>query len=102
MTDWALANLHRPITVADLVRQAVQSTRTRDEVEPIESVRQLRDAMVRSGNECVLIEYEHAGHGFHYPSGGRHFDDVIDATALFLLDRIATERPAGPFDHREP
>ncbi|WBB57589.1 alpha/beta hydrolase [Verrucosispora sp. WMMD573] len=29
---------------------------TRDEVEPIDSVRQFRDAMVRSGNECVLIE----------------------------------------------
>ncbi|MFI7550089.1 GlxA family transcriptional regulator [Micromonospora sediminimaris] len=28
VTDWALANLHRPITVADLARQAMQSTRT--------------------------------------------------------------------------
>ena len=62
---------------------------TRDEVEPIDSVRQFRDAMVRSGNECTLLEYEHAEHGFHYPSNSRHFDDVIDATALFLLDRIA-------------
>jgi AraC family transcriptional activator FtrA len=28
VTQWALANLHQPITVADLARQAVQSTRT--------------------------------------------------------------------------
>lgn len=63
---------------------------TRDEVEPIDSVRRFRDAMVRSGNECTLREYEHAGHGFHHPGNGRHFDDVVDATALFLLDRLAT------------
>ncbi|MEG3633890.1 alpha/beta hydrolase [Micromonospora palythoicola] len=63
---------------------------TRDEVEPIDSVRQFRDVMVRSGNECTLVEYDRAGHGFHYPGDGGHFDDVIDATALFLLDRIAT------------
>lgn len=64
---------------------------TRDEVEPIDSARQFRDAMVRSGNECTLLEYEHAEHGFHYPGHSRHFDDVIDAAALFLLDRIATK-----------
>ncbi|GAB3972124.1 alpha/beta hydrolase [Plantactinospora veratri] len=64
---------------------------TRDEVEPIDSVRQFRDAMVRSGNECTLLEYEDAEHGFHYPGDSGHFDDVIDATALFLLDRIATK-----------
>ncbi|MBW6433789.1 DJ-1/PfpI family protein [Actinoplanes hulinensis] len=28
VTQWALANLHQPITVADLARQAMQSTRT--------------------------------------------------------------------------
>ncbi|GIG87878.1 hypothetical protein Pen02_28140 [Plantactinospora endophytica] len=64
---------------------------THDEVEPIDSVRQFRDAMVRSGNECTLLEYEHAEHGFHYPGNSGHFDEVIDATALFLLDRIATK-----------
>ncbi|WP_433319295.1 alpha/beta hydrolase [Micromonospora sp. CA-269861] len=58
-----------------------------DEVEPIGSVRQFRDAMVRAGNQCTLVEYEHAEHGFHYPGASRHFDDVIDATARFLLDR---------------
>ncbi|MER7591272.1 alpha/beta hydrolase [Micromonospora sp. NPDC127501] len=63
---------------------------TRDEVEPIGSARHFRDAMVRAGNECTLLEYEDAEHGFHYPGNGRHFDDVIDATARFLLDRTAT------------
>lgn len=63
---------------------------TRDEVEPIDFVRRFRDAMVHVGNECTLIEYKDAGHGFHYPGSGKHFDEVIDATAQFLLDRIAT------------
>jgi acetyl esterase/lipase len=64
---------------------------TRDEIEPIEGVRRFRDAMVRSGNECTLREYEHAEHGFHYPGNGTHIDDVIDITARFLLDRIAAK-----------
>jgi acetyl esterase/lipase len=62
---------------------------TADEVEPIDHVRRFRDAMVRAGNECTLLEYEHAAHAFHYPGRSGHFDDVIDATARFLLDRIA-------------
>jgi acetyl esterase/lipase len=62
---------------------------THDEVEPIEFVRRFRDAMVRAGNECTLLEYERAEHGFHYPGHSEHFDDVIDATARFLFDRIA-------------
>lgn len=57
---------------------------TRDEVEPIDSARRFRDAMTRAGNECALLEYEDAEHGFHYPGDGGHFDDVIDAAALFL------------------
>ncbi|WBB71228.1 alpha/beta hydrolase [Micromonospora sp. WMMD1128] len=62
----------------------------RDEVEPIEAVRRFRDAMTRSGNECTLVEYAHAEHGFHYPGHGRDFDDVVDATARFLLDRLGS------------
>ncbi|WP_422739996.1 alpha/beta hydrolase [Micromonospora sp. WMMD729] len=63
---------------------------TRDEVEPIDSARRFRDAMTRAGNECALLEYEDAEHGFHYPGTSGHFDDVIDATTLFLLGRFAT------------
>jgi acetyl esterase/lipase len=59
---------------------------TADEVEPIDHVRRFRDAMVQAGNECTLVEYEHARHAFHYPGRSGHFDDVIDATARFLLE----------------
>nr|WP_255517921.1 alpha/beta hydrolase [Kribbella sp. VKM Ac-2566] len=64
---------------------------TRDDVEPIESVRRFRDAMVRSGNECTLLEYEDAEHGFHYPGNSQYFGDVIDTMVRFLLDRIASK-----------
>jgi acetyl esterase len=63
---------------------------TDDEVEPIDCVRRFRDAMVRAGNECTLLEYENGVHGFHYPGDDGHFDEVIDITARFLLDRVAT------------
>ena len=62
---------------------------TDDEVEPIDCVRRFRDAMVRAGNECTLLEYENGVHGFHYPGDDGHFDEVIDVTARFLLDRVA-------------
>lgn len=68
---------------------------TADEVEPIEHVRRFRDAMVQAGNECTLLEYEQAEHGFHYPGHSGHFEDVIDATARFLLDRSH----AGPYGY---
>jgi acetyl esterase/lipase len=61
---------------------------THDEVAPIDTVRRFRDVMVRAGNECVLLEYERAEHAFHYPNPAGHFDEVIDATAEFLLDRL--------------
>ncbi len=65
---------------------------TRDKVEPIDHVRRFRDAMERSGNACTLREYEHAEHGFHYPGEeSTHFDDVIDTTTRFLLDRLAVD-----------
>ena len=64
---------------------------TRDEVAPISQVRRLRDVMVQAGNDCILLEYERAGHAFHYPGAAGHFEDVIDATAGFLLDRLAAD-----------
>jgi acetyl esterase/lipase len=68
---------------------------TSDEVEPIDRVRRFRDIMVHSGNECTLLEYEHVKHGFHYPGNSEHFDDVIDATARFLLDRTTANHTHG-------
>jgi dipeptidyl aminopeptidase/acylaminoacyl peptidase len=64
---------------------------TDDEVAPIDQVRRFRDAMVQAGNDCILLEYERAEHAFHYPGPAGHFDDVIDATADFLLDRLAED-----------
>ncbi|MET7670172.1 alpha/beta hydrolase [Micromonospora luteifusca] len=74
---------------------------TADEVEPIEHVRRFRDAMVQAGNDCTLLEYDHAEHGFHYPGHSGHFDGVIDATARFLLDRIAADHGGRPNPARE-
>jgi acetyl esterase/lipase len=59
---------------------------TADEIEAIDHVRRFRDAMTQAGNECALLEYDGAGHGFHYPGQGGFFDRVIDATARFLRD----------------
>jgi acetyl esterase/lipase len=56
---------------------------TADEVEPIDHVRRFRDAMQRAGNRCTLVEYENAGHAFHY--GDRYLVDVVDTTARFLI-----------------
>jgi acetyl esterase len=65
---------------------------TQDEVAPIDTVRRFRDVMVQAGNDCVLLEYEGAEHSFHFPGPAGHFDDVIDATAEFLLSRLAATR----------
>ena len=62
---------------------------THDEVAPISQVRRFRDGMVQAGNDCVLLEYERARHAFHYPGAAGHFEDVIDASAEFLLGRLA-------------
>jgi acetyl esterase len=68
---------------------------TRDEIAPIDSVRRFRDLMVQAGNVCTLVEYEGAEHAFHYPGKAGHFDDVIDATAGFLLGRLAADAEPG-------
>jgi acetyl esterase/lipase len=65
---------------------------THDEVAPIDHARRFRDAIVQAGNDCILREYERAEHAFHYPGPSGHFDDVVDATAEFLLGRLAGDR----------
>jgi acetyl esterase/lipase len=64
---------------------------THDKVVPIDQARRFRDAMVQAGNDCILREYEGAEHAFHYPGPAGHFHDVVDATADFLLDRLAAD-----------
>jgi acetyl esterase len=82
--DYSPAEFVRPGNPPVLIQHG-----TRDEVAPVGQVRHFRDLMVQAGNDCVLLEYEGAEHAFHYPSPAGHFDDVVDATADFLLDRIA-------------
>lgn len=79
LTEYSLIEFVRPGSPPVLIHHG-----TRDEIEPIDNVRRFRDAMVRSGNDCTLLEYAHAAHGFHFPGEGGHFDDVMDATARFL------------------
>jgi acetyl esterase/lipase len=83
LLDYSLIEFVQPGSPSMLIHHG-----TRDEVEPIAAVRRFRDAMVRSGNACTLVEYEHAGHGFHHPGAGGPFDEVTDTTARFLLDRV--------------
>ena len=64
---------------------------TRDEVAAIDTVRRFRDLMTQAGNDCVLLEYEGAEHAFHYPGSTGYFDNVMDAAAGFLLDRLAAD-----------
>lgn len=75
---------------------------THDEVAPIGQVRRFRDVMVQAGNDCILLEYEHAEHAFHYPGPAGHFGHVIDATTEFLLDRLAVTAIAPRLRHRGP
>ena len=79
--EYSLIEFVRPGSPPMLVHHG-----TDDEVEPIEHVRRFRDAMVRAGNECTLLEYEHARHAFHYPGRSGYFDTVVDATASFLIE----------------
>ena len=78
LADYSLIEFVRPGNPPTLIHHG-----TGDEVEPIGNVRRFREAMVRARNHCALLEYDDAGHGFHYPGNG-HFDDVMEATARFL------------------
>ncbi|WP_433172604.1 alpha/beta hydrolase [Actinoallomurus sp. CA-150999] len=83
-TDYSPIEFVRPGNPPMLIQHG-----THDEVASIDQVRRFRDVMVQAGNDCTLLEYERAEHAFHYPGPAGHFNDVIDATAEFLLDRLA-------------
>lgn len=86
LIEYSPAEFVRPGNPPTLIQHG-----THDEVAPISQVRRFRDMMVQAGNDCTLLEYERAGHAFHYPGPARYFDDVIDATAEFLLGRLAAD-----------
>jgi acetyl esterase/lipase len=83
LTEYSLIEFVRPGNPPVLIQHG-----TRDEVEPIDCVRRFRDAMVRSGNKCRLLEYGNAEHGFHYPGDSGRFAEVMRATARFILEEI--------------
>jgi acetyl esterase/lipase len=82
--DYSPAELVRPGNPPVLIQHG-----THDEVAPISQARRFRDAIAQAGNDCVLREYAGAGHGFHYPGPAGYFDQVTEATAGFLLSRLA-------------
>lgn len=86
LADYSPAEFVRPGNPPVLIQHG-----THDEVAPVDHVRRFRDAMTRAGNDCILLEYAGAAHAFHYPGPGGHFEDVIDATADFLLDRLTAD-----------
>jgi acetyl esterase/lipase len=83
LAEYSPAEFVRPGNPPTLIQHG-----TNDQVAPIGQVRRFRDLMVQAGNECVLLEYEGAEHAFHYPGPAGYFNEVIDATAEFLLGRL--------------
>ena len=84
LIEYSPAEFVRPGNPPTLIQHG-----TRDEIGSIDTMRRFRDLMVQAGNDCVLLEYEGAEHAFHYFA--EYLDVVIDATAKFLLDRLATD-----------
>jgi hypothetical protein len=52
--------------------------------------------MAQAGNDCVLLEYEGAEHGFHYAG---YFDGVMDATGMRHAARLTTRCRQGQAPH---
>ena len=63
-----------------------------DRIVPVEQVRRFRDAMLAAGNECLLVEFEGAEHGFYHdnPAATPWFDLITSASASFLLERLSS------------
>lgn len=84
LIEYSPAEFVRPGNPPTLIQHG-----TRDEIGPIDTIRRFRDLMVQAGNDCVLLEYQGAEHAFHYYP--EYLDDVTDATAEFLLDRLTSD-----------
>lgn len=89
LADYSIIEHVRPDRPPTLIQHG-----TEDEIQPIDEVRRFREATVRAGNDCTVVEYPGAKHGFHYPDGG-YFEEVMEVTARFLLDRL-DPADAGP------
>lgn len=73
---------------------------TRDRIVPIALARRFRDAMAAAGNDCDLVEFDGAGHGFFLPrpEGNPAFDRTVELASQFLLSRTAGTELSGLTD----
>ena len=73
---------------------------TRDRIVPLRLVREFRQAMTLAGNDCDLVEFEGAGHGFFLPrpEGNPAFDRTAELILKFLLTPTAGSEGAGQID----
>jgi len=73
---------------------------TRDRLVAIDKVRRFRDAMENAGNNCELVEFQGAGHGFFLsrPRGNPAFDRTVELTERFLLTLATGPRLEAPTD----
>lgn len=73
---------------------------TRDRIVPLRLVRKFREAMVAAGNDCELVEFDGAGHGFFLPTpaGNPAFDRTAALILEFLLDPTADPEQGGQTD----
>ncbi|MBO1417716.1 alpha/beta hydrolase [Streptomyces sp. FH025] len=63
---------------------------TADQLVPIASARRYRDAQRAAGNDCRLVEYQGAPHGFFNPDTDDPgwFRDTTDRAVRFVLDHL--------------
>ncbi|MBF9069037.1 alpha/beta hydrolase [Streptacidiphilus fuscans] len=90
-TAAAYSPLHlvRPRTPPMLVQHG-----TADQLVPIAAVRRFRDAEQEAGNDCRLVEYPDAPHGFFNPGteNASWASDSTEEAVGFVLERMADPR----------
>ena len=68
-----------------------------DKTVPLENVQRFKRLMQELGNDCDLVTYPNAGHGFFNPGRkGGHYEDTMRRTIVFLANIGFLESPAGP------
>lgn len=73
---------------------------TRDRIVPLRLAREFRQAMGAAGNDCDLVEFEGAGHGFFLPrpEGNPAFDRTVELILDFLLAPTTDPEQGGQID----
>lgn len=72
----------------------------RDRIVPLRQVREFRQAMTAVGNDCDLVEFDGAGHGFFLPrpDGNPAFDRTAELIEQFLRAPTADPDRRGRTD----